>query len=227
MNKVRLLLIFALVLLVVVYFALDLGRFLQLEFVQSKIASWRDVRYNNFILCAALYVAVYVVLTGISVPGSTLLTLTGGAIFGFGWGLLLASVSSAIGATLAFLSSRLLLKSCVQKHFQSVLKTVCEGVERDGAFYLFSLRMIPLFPFSLINLAMGLTPMRTWTFFWVTLLGMSMSTVIYVYAGVELGRVESLSGLLDTSLIVALLLLALMPWIAKFLMNAVLPLYNK
>ena len=187
----------------------------------QKIEIWRDFRSNNFVLCALIYVAAYVILTGLSVPGSTLLTLTAGAIFGFGWGVLLASVSSAVGATMAFLSSRLLLKGCVQKHFESMLKTICDGIERDGAFYLFTLRMIPLFPFTVINLAMGVTPMRTWTFFWVTLLGMSMSIAIYVYAGVELARVESLTGLLNSSLILALLLLALMPWIGKLLMMAV------
>lgn len=215
MNKVRVILVLLLLAAATAYVTLDLGQYLTLAYAQSQLEALREASRENFVLSASLYFAIYVLVTALSVPGAAIMTLLGGAVFGLGWGLALVSFASTLGATLAFLSSRLLLRDYVQKRFGSSLKTINAGIERDGAFYLFTLRMIPVFPFFLINLVMGLTPIRTLTFFWVSQLGMLLGTAVYVNAGVELGQLSSLSGLLNGSLILSFVLLALMPWVGK------------
>lgn len=217
MNKVRILLVLLLIAAAFAYTTLDLGQYLTLAYVQSRLDVLREFSADNFALSAGLYFTVYVLVTALSVPGAAIMTLLGGAVFGLAWGLLLVSFASTAGATLAFLSSRLLLRDYVQKRFGNSLKTINAGIERDGAFYLFTLRMIPVFPFFLINLVMGLTPIRTVTFFWVSQVGMLLGTAVYVNAGVELGQLSSLSGLLNGSLILSFVLLALMPWAGKVL----------
>ncbi|TQV69616.1 pyridine nucleotide-disulfide oxidoreductase [Exilibacterium tricleocarpae] len=173
------------------------------------------------VLTAGLYFAIYVVVTGLSLPGAAIMTLIGGAIFGLWWGLLLVSFASSVGATLAFAVSRTLLGDWVQEKFSAQLQTINRGVEKDGAFYLFSLRLIPIIPFFVINLAFGLTPIRTWTFYWVSQLGMLAGTFVYVNAGAELGAVEELSasGILTPGIISAFLLLAAFPFLARALMG--------
>jgi pyruvate/2-oxoglutarate dehydrogenase complex dihydrolipoamide dehydrogenase (E3) component/uncharacterized membrane protein YdjX (TVP38/TMEM64 family) len=181
----------------------------------------REFSRSNFALTAGVFFATYVLVTALSIPGAAIMTLLGGAIFGLGWGLVLVSFASTLGATLAFLATRLLLRDYVQNKFGSSLKTINAGVERDGAFYLFTLRMIPVFPFFVINLLMGLTPIKTFTFFWVSQAGMLIGTAVYVNAGVELGQLSSLSGLLSGSLILSFALLALLPWAGKLVINAI------
>lgn len=215
MNKARLIVLAILVIAVVLYITLDVGQYLNLAYVQSQLGTLRDFAQTNFALSAGLYFLAYVIVTALSLPGAAIMTLLGGAIFGFGWGLVLASFASTIGATLAFLVSRLLLHDWVQGRFGKSLKTINQGVERDGAFYLFSLRLVPVFPFFLINLVMGLTPIRTFTFFWVSQVGMVLGTAVYVNAGVELGQLSSLGGLLSGSLILSFVLLAMLPWVGK------------
>jgi pyruvate/2-oxoglutarate dehydrogenase complex dihydrolipoamide dehydrogenase (E3) component/uncharacterized membrane protein YdjX (TVP38/TMEM64 family) len=221
MNKARIVLLALLVSAVVLYFTLDLGQYLTLSYAQSQLETLREFSRNNFALSAGLFFAVYVAVAALSIPGAAIMTLLGGAIFGLGWGLLLVSFASSLGATLAFLASRLLLRDYVQNKFNNSLKTVNAGVERDGAFYLFTLRMIPVFPFFLINLVMGLTPIKTFTFFWVSQTGMLIGTAVYVNAGAELGQLSSLSGLLSGSLILSFALLALLPWAGKLVINAI------
>lgn len=199
----------------IAYVTLDLGQYLTLAYAQSQLDVLREASRDNFAVSASLYFIVYVLVTALSVPGAAIMTLLGGAVFGLGWGLVLVSFASTLGATLAFLSSRLLLRDYVQSRFGSSLKTINAGIERDGAFYLFTLRMIPVFPFFLINLVMGLTPIPVLTFFWVSQLGMLLGTAVYVNAGVELGQLSSLSGLLNGSLILSFVLLAAMPWAGK------------
>ncbi|MDO8907077.1 MAG: FAD-dependent oxidoreductase [Pseudohongiella sp.] len=221
MNKARIVLLALLVAAVVLYITFDLGQYLTLAYAQSQLETLREFSRNNFALSAGLFFAGYVIVTALSIPGAAIMTLLGGAIFGLGWGLLLVSFASTLGATLAFLASRLLLRDYVQSKFGGSLKTVNAGVERDGAFYLFTLRMIPVFPFFLINLVMGLTPIRTFTFFWVSQTGMLLGTAVYVNAGVELGQLSSLSGLLSGSLILSFVLLALLPWAGKLVINTI------
>ncbi|MEX2333024.1 MAG: VTT domain-containing protein, partial [Pseudohongiella sp.] len=215
MNKARLFVLAILVVAVVLYVMLDVGQYLNLAYAQSQLDTLRDFTRANFALSTGLYFLAYVVVTALSLPGAAIMTLLGGAIFGLGWGVLLASFASTIGATLAFLASRLLLHDWVQGRFGKSLKTINKGVERDGAFYLFSLRLVPLFPFFLINLVMGLTPIKTVTFYWVSQVGMLLGTAVYVNAGVELGQLSSLGGLLSGSLILSFALLAMLPWVGK------------
>jgi uncharacterized membrane protein YdjX (TVP38/TMEM64 family) len=161
-----------------------------------------------------------VLVTALSLPGAAVMTLAGGAIFGLGWGLLLVSFASSVGATLAMLVARVLLRDWVQRRFGGQLAAVNRGFEADGAFYLFSLRMVPVFPFFVINLVMGLTPVSAWQFYWVSQVGMLAGTVVYVFAGTQLASVESIGDVLSPGLIAALSLLGLFPLITRKLMQA-------
>ena len=165
------------------------------------------------------FFAVYVAFTSLSLPAASLLTLLAGAIFGFGWGVLLVSFASAIGATVAMLAARFVLRDWVQERFGPQLRGINQGIEREGGFYLFTLRLIPAVPYFLINLAMGLTPIRPWTFYWVSQVAMFPATVIYVNAGTQLARLDSLAGILSWQLIGAFVLLGLFPLVAKRLLD--------
>jgi pyruvate/2-oxoglutarate dehydrogenase complex dihydrolipoamide dehydrogenase (E3) component/uncharacterized membrane protein YdjX (TVP38/TMEM64 family) len=219
MNKARLIVVLLLLCAATLYWALDLGQYLTLAYVQSQLEQIRQYSREHLWLSSAIYFLAYVAMAAMSVPGAAVMTLLGGAVFGLGWGLLLVSFASTLGATLAFLVSRLLLRDWVQARFGAYLKTINAGIDRDGAFYLFTLRMIPVFPFFLINLVMGLTPLRTLTFFWVSQTGMLLGTAVYVNAGAELGQLSSLAGLLSGSLIVSFALLALLPWAGRAVIN--------
>ena len=176
---------------------------------------------------AGVFFIVYVLVAALSIPGAALMTLIAGAIFGLGQGLLIASFASSIGATLAFLMSRLLLKDWVQNKFAMHLKTINEGIEKDGPFFLFTLRLIPLVPFFAINLLMGLMPITAWRFYWVSQLGMLAGTAVYVNAGAEFASVIgqeggfSLAGIMTPGLLGALVLLAIFPWIARSILNQI------
>lgn len=219
MSKVKGLILVVFVGGLIVYFLFDLGRFLTLDYVQSQLGAIQTFAEERFVTAAALYFTVYVVVTALSIPGAAIVTLVGGAIFGLLWGTVLVSFASTIGATLAFLSSRLLLRDWVQKRFGRALKVINEGVKMDGNFYLFSLRMVPLFPFFVVNLLMGLTPIRIIPYFFVSQVGMLLGTAVYVNAGAELGQIESLSGLVSGSIIISLVLLGLLPWTAKAVLS--------
>ncbi len=188
----------------------DGQQYLSLEF-------FRDLYARQPLLSSVVYFLVYILITGLSLPGAALLTIVGGMIFGLWLGVALVSFASSIGATLAFLASRFILKDWVQRKFATYLRSINQGVEKDGGFYLFSLRLIPLFPFWVINLAMGLMPIRTSTFYWVSQLGMLAGTIVFVNAGVSLGAVEEFSaaGILTPQLILSFALLALFPWLAR------------
>ena len=176
---------------------------------------------------AGVFFIVYVLVAALSIPGAALMTLIAGAIFGLGQGLLIASFASSIGATLAFLMSRLLLKDWVQNKFALHLKTINEGIEKDGPFFLFTLRLIPLVPFFAINLLMGLMPITAWRFYWVSQLGMLAVTAVYVNAGAEFASLIgqaggfSLAGIMTPGLLGALVLLAIFPWIARSILNQI------
>ena len=206
--------------LVVAYFAFDLGRFLSLDYFRSQQASIDAYFRANPLESAAIYFAAYVAVTGLSLPGATILTLAGGAIFGLAWGVVIVSFASSIGATLAFLASRFVLRDWVQAKFGDKLKPINEGVAKEGAFYLFALRLVPAFPFFVVNLVMGLTPIRTGTYYWVSQVGMLAGTVVYVYAGTQVAQITSLRGILSPGLVGAFVLLGLFPFIARRILGA-------
>jgi dihydrolipoamide dehydrogenase len=210
MNRGRLALVVAIVALVAAFFAFDLGRFFTLEFFRSRQLEIDAYVRGHPFASAAIYFAIYVAVTGLSLPGAVVMTLAGGAVFGLLWGTVIVSFASSIGATLAFLSSRFLLRDWVQGKFGERLKPINSGIEKEGAFYLFALRLVPAFPFFLINLAMGLTPIRTWTFYWVSQVGMLAGTIVYVYAGTTLGEFR-----ISVELLLAFALLGIFPLVAK------------
>ena len=218
MKKLSLLLIVA---LVVAFFAFDLGRFLTLDALkagQATFATWYEA---SPWLVAGAYLLVYVAVTALSLPGAAVMTLAGGALFGLWVGTLLVSFASSIGATLAFLVSRWLLRDWVQARYGERLAAVNAGMAKDGAFYLLTLRLVPVFPFFVINLLMGLTPIKTRTFYWVSQLGMLAGTLVYVNAGTQLARLDSLSGILSPGLVASFALLGVFPLLAKRLVALV------
>jgi len=192
------------------FFAFDLKQYFSIEYFQQQRAALEAYRDAHPAQMMAAFFGVYVLVTGLSLPGAAILTLVAGALFGLLWGVVLVSFASTIGATAAFLASRYLLRDWVQGKFGDKLKTINEGVEREGAFYLFALRLVPAFPFFLINLVMGLTKMPTRTYFWVSQLGMFAGTVVYVYAGTQLGQFKITAGL-----IAAFVALGVFPLVAK------------
>ncbi len=198
------------------FFAFDFHRYFTLDFFKAQQAAIDAYYRAHPLQTAAIYFLVYVVVTGLSLPGAAVMTLAGGAIFGLLWGTVIVSFASTIGATLAFLASRFLLRDWVQEKFGDKLKPINEGVAREGAFYLFALRLVPAFPFVAINLVMGLTPIRTWTYLWVSQVGMLAGTIAYVYAGTQLGEFR-----LSIGLLVAFTILGLFPLVAKKLLDAI------
>lgn len=218
MTRTRLLLLLVMGALIAAFFSFDLGRYLNLGELQARQAQLSVWVEGNFALAALLFLLVYVLSTALSLPGASLLTLGGSALFGIGWGLLLVSFASSLGATLAFLSARFLLRDWVKARFGDKLTQFEQGMAKDGAFYLLSLRLIPLFPFFLVNLLMGLTPIRVGTYYWVSQLGMLPGTFVYVLAGSELATLTSTGNILSPGLMVALTLLGIMPLLMKQLM---------
>lgn len=215
MSGSRLLLVLVMGCLIGAFFAFDLGHYLSLPQLQARQAELAALVDRHFVSAALLFVAVYVVSTALSLPGASLLTLAGSAVFGVAWGLLLVSFASSIGATLAFLSARFLLRDWVERRFGDKLASLQAGMKKEGALYLLSLRLIPIFPFFLVNLLMGLTPIRVSTYYWVSQLGMLPGTFVYVLAGSELANLTSTGNILSPGLMVALTLLGLMPMLLK------------
>ena len=216
MNRYRLIILLAVVGLVVAFFAFDLQRYLTLESLKAQQAAIEAYTGNHPFRATLYYGLAYVAVTALSLPGATVLTLAGGAIFGLLWGTLIVSFASTIGATLAFLAARFLFRDLVRKRFVDRLEAVDAGIRRDGPFYLFTLRLVPVFPFFVINLVMGLTAMPVHTFYWVSQLGMLPGTIVYVNAGTQLARIESLGDILSPGLLGSFALLGLFPWIAKW-----------
>ena len=204
-----------LIALVASFFIFDLKQYLTLEYIKSQQQAFADYYAENTLLTIAIYFVIYVITTALSLPGAAVLTLVGGALFGLVTGTIVVSFASTLGATLAFLVSRFLLGDYVQNKFSDKLKVINEGIEKEGEFYLFTLRLVPLFPFFLINLVMGLTPIRTVKFFVVSQLGMLPGTIVYVFAGTQLAQIDSLQGILSPGLIGAFVLLGVFPLLAK------------
>ena len=221
MSKGKLAVVAVIVILVVAFLWFDLGRFLNLEYLKSRQADIDAFYHEHPLTVLAVYFAAYVAITGLSLPGAAIMTLAGGAVFGLLWGTVVVSFASTLGATVAFIVSRYILREGIQRRYGDRLKTINAGVERDGAFYLFTMRLVPAFPFFVINLVMGLTPMRTLTFAFVSQLGMLPGTIVYVNAGTQLGRIESLQGILSPTLIGSFVLLGIFPLVAKWIVGVV------
>ncbi len=216
----RALLLAAVAAAIAAYFATDAGRFLSLDFIRSQQAALEGQVTVAPIATGAAFMLVYVAVTALSIPGAAVLTLAAGALFGLGWGLVLVSFASSIGATLAFLTSRFLLRDAVQAKFGDRLAAVNRGIDREGAFYLFTLRLVPVFPFFVINLLMGLTSMQVRTFYWVSQLGMLLGTAAYVNAGTELARLTSVQGILSPGVLLAFAFLGILPLASRKIIDA-------
>ena len=215
MNVKRLLLLLLAAAAIAAFFVFDLGRYLSLEALKAQQEGLRAYAEMHPLQSAATFFGIYVAATALSIPGAAILTLGAGAVFGLWRGLLIVSFASSVGATLAFLAARFLLRDMVTRRFGERLKSIDQGIQRDGAFYLFTLRLVPLFPFFLINLLMGLTALPARTFYWVSQLGMLAGTAVYVNAGTQLAQISSLRGILSPGLLLSFVLLGIFPLAAK------------
>jgi pyruvate/2-oxoglutarate dehydrogenase complex dihydrolipoamide dehydrogenase (E3) component/uncharacterized membrane protein YdjX (TVP38/TMEM64 family) len=220
MFKKILLLVIAIT-LVALFFHYDLNQLLTLDGLKGSMDQFGEWREQSPLLVIGGFFALYILVTALSLPGAAILTLAAGALFGLVEGFIIVSFASSIGALLAFLVSRYLLRESIKNKFPERLKAIDEGVQKEGAFYLFTLRLVPVFPFFLVNLLMGVTGIKAWTFYWVSQLGMLAGTVVYVNAGTQLADIESLSGILSPKLIFSFVLLGLLPLIGKAIVNKI------
>jgi len=201
------------------FFFFDLGQYLNLQTLKAQQTLIEAFRAERPVMAITIYFGIYVLMAALSLPGAALLTLAGGAVFGLFWGTVIISFASSIGATLAFLIARFLLRDWVKERFGQRLQAIDAGVHREGAFYLFTLRLVPVFPFFLVNLLLGLTRMRAATFYWVSQLGMLAGTVVYVNAGTQLAKIDSLSGIVSPALLGSFVLLGIFPLLARKLVE--------
>ena len=215
----KLILIVGILALIAAFFIFDLQQYLTLEYIKSQQDLFANYYTQNPISTIAIFMTIYITSTALSLPGAALLTLVGGGLFGLITGTVIVSFASTIGATLAFFTARFILRDWVQEKFSKHLEKFNKGVRDEGAFYLFTIRLIPVFPFFIVNLVMGLTPMKTGTFFIVSQLGMLAGTMVYVNAGTQLSQIESLSGILSPNLILSFVLLGFFPLITKKIME--------
>jgi pyruvate/2-oxoglutarate dehydrogenase complex dihydrolipoamide dehydrogenase (E3) component/uncharacterized membrane protein YdjX (TVP38/TMEM64 family) len=220
MNRSRIALIVVLAVLFGAFFAFDLGRFLDLAYLKGRHAAFDGFYRAHPVLTVTAFFAVYVAVTGLSLPGAAVMTLVAGALFGLVTGTIVVSFASTLGATAAFLASRFLFRDAVQARFGDKLAAIDAGIAKEGAFYLFTLRLVPLFPFFVINLVMGLTRMRVSTFYWVSQAGMLAGTIAYVNAGTQLAKIDRLSGILSPGLLASFAALGLLPLVAKKVVDA-------
>ena len=197
------------------FFVFDLGQFLTLTYLKEQQHAMNAYINDHFLASLSAFLVIYVLTAALSLPGAAILTLAGGALFGVAWGTVAVSFASTIGATLAFLVSRFLLRDAIQQRFADKLRAINDGIEKDGAFYLFTLRLVPIFPFFIINLVMGLTPIKVWHFFVISQVGMLPGTLVYVNAGTEIAKIDSMAGILSPSLLASFALLGIFPILAK------------
>ncbi len=216
------LIIAALLVVVVLFYAFlpGLQSYLTLETLKTYQASLTESVSENPVGAGISFGLVYIFVTALSIPGAVILTLAGGALFGLFWGTIMVSIASTVGATLAFLIVRSLFGNLVRQKFSAKFERISRGFERDGASYLFSLRLVPAIPFFVVNILMALTPIRTIQYFLVSLLGMLPATVVYVNAGTELSKIQSVNDILSTRLLFSFVLIATFPWVARFALKA-------
>jgi uncharacterized membrane protein YdjX (TVP38/TMEM64 family) len=214
----RIAIVGAIIVLIVLFKVLGLGQYLTLDYLKSSQEKFVILYNNNQVAVIAVYMLIYIAVTALSLPGAAVMTLAGGAMFGFWVGFIVVSFASTIGATLACFVARFLLRDWVQNKFDDKLTAINEGIAKEGAFYLFSLRLVPIFPFFIINLVLGLTNMNLLTFYWVSQVGMLPGTMVYVNAGKELAKIDSLSGILSPGLILSFVILGIFPITVKKLL---------
>ncbi len=219
MNPRKLVVAVLLLACMAAFFVFDLGRFFSLAYLKESQASFAELYGQRPVLVVAVFFAVYVAVTALSLPGAAIMTLAAGAGFGLVLGTVLVSLASTIGATLAMLAARYMLRESIQKRFGQRLAEVNKGIEKEGAFYLFTLRLIPVVPFFALNLLMGLSRMKVWTYFWVSQLGMFAGTVAFVNAGTQIARIDSLQSILSPGLIGSFILLGLLPLVVKRMLD--------
>ena len=214
--------IFALIaIFIACFFYFDLGRYFTLEYFKGQQQALQNYYAAKPALTISIFMGIYIAVTALSLPGAAIMTLAAGALFGTLTGLIMVSFASSIGATLAFLVARFLLRDYVQNKFGDKLNAINKGVENEGSFYLFTLRLVPVFPFFVINLAMGLTPIKTLAFYLVSQMGMLPGTFVYVNAGTQIGKLDSLKGILSPELIFSFALLGIFPLVAKKIINVI------
>lgn len=228
MNRIRLLLLFLILCLAAAALWLDAGRFLNLQVLQARFADLENLVNANYLTASAVFFLLYAGLASLSVPGAALVfTLAGGALFGVAWGSVLVSFASSIGATFGCLLSRFLLREFVESRFPYAFEKINEGIRNDGGYYLVGLRLVPIFPFFMINLVMGLTQLPLRTFYWVSQLGMLPGTVIFVNAGTQLAKIQNAGDILSPQVAGSLALLGVFPLVAKKVSDAVLAWHRK
>ncbi len=218
-SKIIVILVIGLV--ITLFFAFDLEKYFTFEYLKSSRQTFKAYYFEHQIITIAVYMALYILVTSLSLPGATVMSLAGGALFDLWLGVILVSFASSIGATIAFLASRLLFGDYVHKRFGDKLKSVNEGIAKDGSFYLFTLRLVPLFPFFIINLVMGLTKIPTSIFYIVSQIGMLPATFIYINAGTQLARIESPKGIVSPEVLFSFALLGIFPFITKKIVSIV------
>ncbi|MBL1278565.1 MAG: FAD-dependent oxidoreductase [Ectothiorhodospiraceae bacterium] len=221
MNKTKFVLLMAIVGIIAAFFAFDAQQFLTLEFFKAQRADITQLYLVYPIIFIGGFMAVYVLSTALSLPGASLLTIFAGALFDLTTGVIIVSFASTVGATCAFLITRYFLRDTVQRKFGDKLKTFNDGIKKEGAFYLFTLRIVPVVPFFVINILMALTPIKTWTFFWVSQLGMLAGTIVYVNAGTQIAKLDSLSGIISLPLLGSFVLLGVFPLVAKKILESI------
>jgi pyruvate/2-oxoglutarate dehydrogenase complex dihydrolipoamide dehydrogenase (E3) component/uncharacterized membrane protein YdjX (TVP38/TMEM64 family) len=215
MDKKKIIILLAVIAAAIAFFVFDLGRFFSLAYIKQSQQTFSDLYNARPVFITAVFFAIYVAITALSLPGAAIMTLAAGASFGLIWGTIVVSVASTLGATFAMLIARYVLRDSIEKRFGAKLADVNKGIEKEGAFYLFTLRLLPLIPFFALNVLMGLTKMKTWTFFWVSQIGMLAGTVAYVNAGTEIAKIDSLRSILSPGLIGSFVLLGLFPLLMK------------
>lgn len=214
--KTKLILVAVVAVLILSFFVFDLGQYLSFDYLKSQKEALNQFYLDKPVLVIAVFFLVYVTMAALALPAATILTLAGGAIFGFTTGFIVVSFASSIGATIAFLLTRYLFHDAIQTKFGDRLTALNTGIEKEGAFYVFGLRLVPLFPFVVVNSVLALTKLKTWTFYWSSQIGMLAGTAVYVNAGTELASINSLSDIANPKLLIAYALLGVFPIIAKY-----------
>ena len=214
--KTKIALVVAILAIIAAFFIFDLQQYFSLDYLKQQQSSLNQLYADNPALIAAIFFFVYVIFAALALPAATILTLAGGAIFGFWVGLLVVSFASTIGATIAFILTRYLFHDAIESKFGHRLQTINAGIEREGAFYVFGLRLVPLFPFVMINSLLALTKLKTSTFYWASQIGMLAGTAVYVNAGTQIAQIQSLGDVADPKLLLSFALLGVFPIVAKY-----------
>ena len=217
----RKLIIFLLIFLISIFFVFDLNSYLSFQSLKSSLEQFETWRIDSPVLTGLIFFLLYITVTSLSLPGAAAMTLASGALFGLLWGTIIVSFASSIGATFSFLVSRYLFRDSIQARFGDRLDIINNGILKDGNFYLFTLRLVPIFPFFIVNLLMGLTPIRTINYYWVSQVGMLAGTLVFVNAGTHLAKISGINSILSPELLISFTLLGVFPlfsrWILRFL----------